>query len=101
MGVKDLMRPYIRDDASAVNTNLKSLMVTNGLKEVGGFDMSVVIIQVLSTTSKIQSMFHQDPRVPLKDLNDKGIQIIKKYFDHGMDKAVLSYLPFINLLPVS
>ena len=90
MGVQGLSTPYIRDKVNSTNNDVRALAEQNDDLTIA-FDMSYFMMKAIHSTPSISSKFHCVPKLPLPELTDKVIHIIKSYFQNGMKKAILVF----------
>ena len=90
MGVQGLSTPYIRDKGNTTNHDVRTLAGQND-DLIIAFDMSYFMMKAIHSTPSISSKFHCVPKLPLPELTDKVIHMIKSYFQNGMNKAILVF----------
>ena len=91
MGIKNLSTPYVRDHSSAKNKKLKDVIEATTEDVIIGFDISIVIIKLMSTNPALISQYHCQPEIPLFQLGEAVVDYLKPYFTAGMKKAVLTF----------
>ena len=82
MGIKGLSTPVIRDHPKATNTNLRELQQQNPDKNIVGVDMSVLIVKSLHSSSNATSLYHSEPKQPLRDIVNKVTDSIRTFIQY-------------------